>query len=90
MNTVWKYEWPAHRDKAEFDLPKGAEILSFAEQFGQMVFWARVDPSQSVEKRTLAICCTGAPAPDESQGRYINTIVLSGGLMVLHLFEQRG
>lgn len=84
MKTVWKYEWPMPMDRAEFEMPAGAEILHAREQRNAVCLWAKVDDARPKEKRQFILSGTGHPAPD---GKYIGTASLFDGNLILHVFE---
>lgn len=88
--TVWKFEWPSafFSGVAEINMPRGAEVIHAAEQFGKIQLWARVDPAALIEPKRFALCLTGAPAPTILDGRFIATLILNGGSFVVHIFEQ--
>lgn len=88
--TVWKFVWPLPSDRAEFDMPRGAEILTVANQYNQVCLWARVNPLGDLEKRRFALVGTGHAAPGAASGRYLGTAFLHDETLVLHVFERLG
>ncbi len=71
-------------------LPVGAEILTVAEQFpgsGSMQVWHRCCPENSKVERAIHVVGTGNPAPNKSKARYLSTVILHSGALVLHFFD---
>jgi len=92
-SAVWKYTL----DPADFrggfialDMPHGARVISVAEQFGEIAMWALVDPQAEKIKREFYVAGTGHLVPDETQGSYVGSAQLSGGVLVFHVFERVG
>lgn len=86
MSAVWKFviadpETPVR-------MPEGAEVLHVAEQHGQVCLWALVDPAAMPMDRRFVIVGTGHPLP-EHRGRFIGTVLLAGGGLVFHVWEDR-
>jgi len=82
--TVWKFviadpETPVR-------MPEGSEVLHVAEQRGQVCLWALVDPGARLVDRRFVIAGTGHPLPPHC-GRFIGTVLLSGGALVFHFWE---
>lgn len=84
--VVWKFPL-ASVSVQEIDLPFGAAILHVAEQAGELHLWALCDPSAPRVPRGIAMIDTGAAAPVE-EGRHVGTLLLMGGALVKHVFEQ--
>jgi hypothetical protein len=85
--TIWKSVLKA-TDVQDIDVPEDAELLTAREQYGELCVWFKCDPSKPATKRRVAICGTGHPAPEGA--RYVGTGFLSGGALVLHVFERVG
>ena len=69
--------------------PIGAEVLTAHEQRGQFCIWYKCDPynaGQSDPSREYAIYGTGHHML-EAEHRYISSVFLENGDLVLHLFE---
>jgi len=82
MDTVYKYKVSP---TSEFvSLPKGAEVLTFGDQKGEIYLWARVDPDAEIETRRFTVVGTGHDMESGSL-EYINTIFVAG--FVFHAFE---
>lgn len=88
-SAIWKWVLPYEPDFA-LDLPAGARVLTVQTQFAgrheQPVLWAVVDPDAPVAPRRFQLLGTGARelAPG---ARYVGTLQLTGGTLVLHIFE---
>jgi hypothetical protein len=65
-------------------VPEGAELLTAREQFEHPCVWFLCDKSKPMERRLVAMVGVGDPAP--SDGRYIGSCQLMGG--VFHVFER--
>lgn len=69
------------------EMPKGSTILSAQLQYGDLSLWALCDEEETaIDKRHIAICCTGASGPEGSWA-HLGTVQLHGGLLVAHVFE---
>lgn len=86
--TIWKIVL-SDAATQEIEVPVGSELICAREQFEQICVWFRCDPSKATEKREIAIVGTGHPAPGD-EGRYLGTASLSGGRLMLHVFERVG
>lgn len=85
MRQVWKYQL-AVGDYVTLDMPKGAEILSFALQRGVPCLWVLVDPAADTEVRKFRLAGTGHPIM-EAHLEFIGTIHVSDSALIFHLFE---
>lgn len=84
--AVFKYTFRV--ETLELDLPKGAQVLSVHEQHGQACMWVLVDPTQThMKRRTFKLVATGEPIPDADNLKFIGTVMLMEGSIVLHAFE---
>jgi hypothetical protein len=86
MQTVWKTQLKA-TDLQEVELPEGAEILFAGNQHEQICIWYRCNPLAAKFPRKIAIVGTGHAAPDVQTGRYIGSVIMHGGALVFHVFE---
>jgi hypothetical protein len=84
--TIWKYSISYN---CSIVMPKGAKILDVQEQHGEVCLWVLVNPMADTENRNFVAYRTGFPL-DEEYGTYIGTCLLSGGDLVLHVFETTG
>ena len=83
MNTIWKFTLSS---ETIIDLPRNAEVLSVHNQYGNVCLWVKVDNTQQLESRKFVMCCTGGSVPDEPT-KFIGTVLLASGDLVLHVFE---
>jgi hypothetical protein len=83
-DTVWKYTL----GKAINDLaiPDGGQILTVAEQHGQVTMWVRVNRDAYVLPRTFYVVGTGTDIPD-APTVYRGTVITAQGSLVFHVFE---
>lgn len=81
--TIWKYEL---EPSTTLEMPVGAKILHVHEQNDVMCLWALVDTEAPLEVRTFSVYGTGHPMHNHPM-EYIGTAHLSGGSLVLHVFE---
>lgn len=84
--TVWKF--PLREVRNPISLPEGAQLLTVAEQHGEVVLWARVDDTRPPVYRDVYLVGTGTEVPEEA-GAFIGTAVCAGGSLVFHAFDQR-
>uniref|UniRef100_A0A6M3JHR0 DUF7352 domain-containing protein n=1 Tax=viral metagenome TaxID=1070528 RepID=A0A6M3JHR0_9ZZZZ len=80
---IWKYSVELSGDAFSRDIPRGADILSFQNQEGNLVFWASVDPQEEKEGRFFVIIGTGMDFGLHE--KHIGTV--QDGAYVWHLFE---
>jgi len=87
MKTVWKYPLACADDQI-VNLPIGATVLHAREQHGALCIWALVDSDKpAVEPHHVHIAGTGHPIEHSKGIRYISTLFLEAGFVVLHVFE---
>ena len=86
--VVWKYGLEAgYQDVL---VPPGAEVLGVHEQRGSVCLWALVDPRQRpMEARRFLVVPTGVGLCVGSGDRFLGSVFLRGGDVVLHVFEVR-
>lgn len=68
-------------------LPEGAEILSVQAQDNQVMLWALGDPDNPDKLRYFRMLMTGAPFELTPNMKFIDTVQLYHGSIVLHIFE---
>ncbi len=93
MNAVI-YKYPLSlegRDVKEVRMPRGASVLTAQMQNGVLCLWALVPQDGAPhfgaeEDRRFLVVGTGHTLP-ESPTRYLGTVQLMGGALVLHVFE---
>jgi len=77
-------------DEQVLELPKNAGILSVAEQNGNIVLYAMVNPEMHTEKIRIAIIGTGHEIPrPQDLDRFVGTVKQRGGLLMWHVFVMR-
>jgi hypothetical protein len=84
MKTIYKYQLGVG-DFVSLFLPAGAQVLTVQTQNGVPYVWAMVDTEQPVQRRDFCWRGTGHPLGDV--GPYVETIQVSDGRLVFHLFE---
>ena len=87
MHRIYKYVL-LEADNQSIGMPTGAEILSVGEQNGELVMWARVNPDNPHGLRNIVIKGTGHPIGAHELGRFIGTVIMLGGRLVWHVFEE--
>lgn len=83
MNAVWKYAL-AIDDAQTIEIPEGAELLTVGNQNGELVLWARVNPSGDPVRREILIRGTGHPI---GGWPYVGSAQFADGLLVWHVFD---
>jgi hypothetical protein len=89
MKTIYKYLLDV-QDEQEVSLPVGARILSIAMQQGKLCLWAEVDPDPTLMLVNVPIYLYGIEHPIDvppNKRRFICTLLLNEGSLVLHAFE---
>lgn len=81
--TIWKFPLRII-DVQVIQMPSGAKILAAANQSGVLCIWAKVNPANASELRTIEIVGTGIPV-DDYQRQFIGTVVIEP--FVWHVFE---
>lgn len=89
MSTIWKYELEIAPQQVS--MPKGAKILSVANQDGEICLWALVDQHAPTEERSIEVIGTGWNLDKEhksisSELTFIGTVLV--GPYVWHVFER--
>jgi len=75
-------------DRQVVRMPCFATIIAAKDQRGTLTLWATTDETMRLMKdRHILIIGTGNPAPDYP-GRHIDTVLMDGGNMVWHVFDQ--
>lgn len=86
-HSIYKYPLPL-TDVATIEMPQGAYVLSAQVQRGDLFIWAMVNPDNPREKRHFRIAGTGHVLEGGSSDYlFIDTVQLSDGVLVLHVFE---
>lgn len=77
-------------DVQALSLPLDAELLCVREQHGSLCLWYRFEEAvKATQTVTLAICGTGHAAPSRLEGEYLDTVLMHGGSLVLHVFVRK-
>lgn len=84
MQTVWKAVLKPIEVQG-IEVPKGAKMLSAHSQQEQICVWFLCDSEAPRETRTIAIVGTGHEAPTD--GVFLGTAQLQGGVLQFHVFE---
>ena len=75
------------QDTTILNMPVGSEVLHFDSQYDVLNIWAICDTKAVVtEERVFFLAVTGERLP-QGNLKYIGTVLLSSGTMVVHLFE---
>jgi hypothetical protein len=87
MKTIWKFPVPVENagDRVTMKMPKGADILTIQVQQNTICLSAIVDPAKEVVDFEILLVGTGHALPMIAD-KYIGTIQLDGGALVLHAF----
>jgi hypothetical protein len=67
-------------------MPEGAEILSVADQRGELCVWALVDPDADLENRMFYIFGTGNPVSETLPWQFVGSVQQS--VFVWHVFAE--
>ena len=84
---IWKFALEVTDTQRVF-MPHSAEILSAANQNGQVCIWAMVNPDHPQQERVIEIIGTGNPfaAGSGIKRKFIGTVVANP--FVWHVFER--
>lgn len=87
MDTIWKFPLGYEGDpRFEIELPSGATPLRVDfDPSGELVLWARVDPSAARGMAAVTVVGTGHPIPNDA-GAYVSTF--NSDPFVFHAFYQ--
>lgn len=95
MITVYKYQIESASNFGglssnvfPIEMPKDAEILSARIQHGVLCLWAKVNTENEEITRNVFVIGTGYDISDvnENGAKFIDTIFLSDGFLVYHIF----
>ncbi len=93
MKTVWKFPIPTQDGIIDILMPKNAEILHVADQYGQICLWALVDSDAEKVIRKFRIYGTGHPLVVNAHtgyntyDTYVGTAMQLDGKLLWHIFE---
>jgi hypothetical protein len=82
--VIWKF--PLTGLDCSRSMPNGAEILSVQAQNGELMLWAKCDPTKPGELRRFRMLMTGEHT-DEVLGQFLGTVQVADGRLLLHVFE---
>jgi len=82
---IYKY-YLVITDTQSLNLPEDAQILSVAEQNGELCLWALVIPDNPKTYRTFEILGTGNPIPKTLRRKFIGTVPMES--FMWHVFER--
>jgi len=91
--VIWKFKLLPEPDVNEFELPRGAQVLTVQVQRGEPHMWVLCDPEVPKSLRKFMVVGTGHvfDLPAHRLGcPYIGTFQLEGGALVFHVFEITG
>lgn len=86
MKTIYKYPLEMV-DEQKFKINLDY-IIAVKEQNGGLAMWAVVDPTLTEKEITIKIVGTGNPFPDSDDCLHLETVVMSYGNFVWHVFEK--
>jgi len=85
MSRIWKYEL-AITDEQTLEMPRGAKVLSVANQGGKLCLWAEVDQSERIVVRHFLIVGTGHQITEDFELRkFVGSVLIDP--FVWHVFE---
>lgn len=84
-DAIWKFPLEII-DWQTIDMPASSEVISVHEQHGLVCIWAKVATGLPITKRGVAIFGTGH-ALSGSAGKFIGTVLVDHGSLVLHVFD---
>ncbi len=87
VKTIWKYQLQQRSGTYSVSMPKGAQLLSVANQNEYATLWALVEPKAPQVKRFLSNIPTGVSIGGKL-GPPIGVILLDGGDYVIHVFDE--
>lgn len=88
MRSIWKYTLKV-ADNQSLVMPKESEILSCQTQNDVITLWVLVYPLNGTCERHFVIAGTGHPIDFNNQSlQYINTVQMTNGSLIWHVFEQ--
>lgn len=86
MTRIFKYELHG-RGTTTVNIPKGARVLSVANQDEALMLWAAVTPSNPTEPRTFLVALTGQEIAVTPSFPFLGTVLFDNGNFVVHVFE---
>jgi hypothetical protein len=83
--VIWKFTLEL-TDIQKLTITEGAQILSVANQNGNLCLWVMLVPHLRKVKRTIEIIGTGNPIEEGIERKFIGTAVINP--FVWHVFER--
>lgn len=84
MKQIWKFTLKTIGSNT-IQMPIGSTPISVGVQGDHVVFWAEVQPANSLKDRTFLIIATGDEIP-KADLKYIGTTMMKSGF-VCHIYE---
>ncbi len=84
--TIWKYPL-AIVDSQHVVMPMTSELLHVDVQNGQVQLWAMVNPDRPTRPYLIHMFGTGHIVPKGLEMIHIGSVMLEGGALVFHVFE---
>lgn len=91
------YKYPIQLYETVVRMPRGAHVLSCADQHGTICIWAAVDTKAIEVERLFLVFTTGAPLVESGlyrdaprwtlPGEFVATVLMNGGSFVVHVFD---
>ncbi|WP_426447603.1 DUF7352 domain-containing protein [Paenibacillus sp. S-38] len=90
MRTIYKYPIEL-QNKQLLELPKGSRVLSAQEQYGGINIYALVDTDlKETEKIVILLYGTGHRITEDiEEYRFLDTVSMHGGNLVIHVFTEQ-
>ena len=81
------FKYPIGLGSTILEIPEPAKILSVQVQDGMAVLYALADEEEKMVRKHITTIMTGQDA-DLFNSEYIGTLMLDGGMFVLHAFVE--
>lgn len=89
MKSIFKYVLLI-KETQLVTLPKNAQVLSVANQRGNLVLWAAVNTQvKETEQHLITIGTTGNPLPDIRKANFLGTVLFDNDTFVAHVFHEK-
>lgn len=82
--VIYKYKLDR---ETTLELPSKAEILSAYQQNDEIFIWAKINLSHILKERHFICAMTGENLPYGVSTKFIDTVHLNNGVIVVHIFE---
>jgi hypothetical protein len=84
-HVIWKFELDSSNI---FYIPKGGKVIAAKAQKEKVCIWVLVDTSNPAIERFFKVYGTGYRIPDAENLKFIDTVLMDNGDLVLHIFER--